>query len=128
MNIVRNLGDRYKVLSGLQTAILIEETLEKEGCPLSDHQKRRLRDSFGNSGNRGNLDMPFIAYAWEEEKPSGNIGWRISAPFMYLYAIIMSFIIQPIKWVLTGKYYWGQKSPISRFGVNWYNKVTNRRW
>ena len=130
MKLIRNLGDRYHLLSGLETVNLIDKVLKEEtgGKGLEEWQRRKLIEAFGNSGILGNLDMPFIAYAWKEEKVSGNFGWRLTYPFFLIFGIIESFIILPLKWVFTGKYYLSQKSWLGRFGVGWYNKITNRHW
>ena len=130
MELIRNLGDRYHLLNGLETVNLIDKALKERtnGRGLEEWQRRKLIESFGNSGNCGNLDMPFIAYAWKEEEKSGGFGWRLTYPFFLIFSIIECFIILPLKWVLTGKYSLSQKSWFGRFGVNWYNKIKNRRW
>ena len=130
MKLVRNLGDRYRLLSGFETVNLIDKALKKRtgGKGLEEWQKRKLTEEFGNGGIRGNLDMPFLAYAWEEEETSGNFGWRLTFPLFLVFYIIECFICLPLKWVFTGKYYLSQKSWFGRFGMNWYNKIYNRRW
>jgi len=128
MKLIRNLGDRYHLLNGLETVNLIDEALKERtgGKGLEEWQRRKLIESFGNSGNRGNLDMPFIAYAWKEEKKSGGLGWRLTYPFFFIFSIIECFIILPLKWIFTGKYSVSQTNWFGRFGVGWYNKITNR--
>ena len=130
MKFIRNLGDRYRLLTGFRTVQLIDKALKDKcsGKGLEEWQKRALVESFGNSGIRGNLDMPFIAYEWEEEKVGGNFGWRLTYPLFLIFSIIECFIILPLKWVFTGKYYLSQESRLGQFGVSWYNKITNRGW
>lgn len=128
MKIVRKLGDRYKLLSGYETVNLIEKAIESRGGSLTPHQKHQLREAFGNSGIRGNLDMPFLAYAWEEEDVSGTFLWRLTYPLFLVYSVVLLCVVLPIKWLVTGKYYLPQTSWIARFDVAWYNKITNRRW
>jgi len=130
MKLIRNLGDRYRLLSGFETVNLIDKALKKRtgGNGLEEWQKRKLIEEFGNGGIRGNLDMPFLAYAWEEEETSGNFGWRLTFPLFLVFYIIECFICLPLKWVFTGKYYLSQKSWFGRFGMNWYNKIYNRKW
>ena len=125
---VEKLGDRYKVLSGWKTVDLIDKALKKHGTGLTMQQRKDLIDEFGDSGIHGNLGMPFIAYAWEEEKPTGKNAWRLTAPFFFVYALICIGIISPIKWLITGKYYFSQKSKINIFNIGWYNKIFDRRW
>lgn len=128
MNIVRKLGDRYKLLSGYETVNLIEKAIESQGGNLTPHQKRQLQEAFGNSGIRGNLDMPFLAYAWEEEDVNGTFPWRLTYPLFIVYSVVLLFVVLPVKWLVTGKYHLPQTSWIARFGVAWYNKITNRCW
>ena len=130
MKLIRNLGDRYRLLNGYETVNLIDKALKEEtgGRGLEEWQKRDLKESFGCRGCRGNLDMPFIADAWEEEKKSGGLGWRLPYPFFIIFSIIECFIILPLKWVFTGKYSVSQTNWFGRFGVSWYNKITNRHW
>lgn len=125
---VEKLGDRYKVLSGWKTVDLIDKALKKHSNGLTTQQRRDLINAFGNSGLRGNLEMPFIAYAWEEEEPTGKNVWRLTAPFFFVYAIIIIGIVLPIKWLITGKYSFSQKSKINIFNIGWYNKIFDRRW
>jgi hypothetical protein len=125
---VEKLGDRYKVLSGWKTVDLIDKALKKHSNGLTTQQRRDLINEFGDSGLCGNLEMPFIAYAWEEEKPTGKNVWRLTAPFFFVYALIVIGIVSPIKWLITGKYYFSQKSKINIFNIGWYNKIFDRRW
>ena len=125
---VEKLGDRYKLLSGWKTVNIIDEILKENGCELTNEQSRTLRNLFGDSGLHGNLAMPFIAYAWEEENPTGKNAWRLTAPFFFVYALVIIGIVSPIKWLITGKYYFSNKSKITIFNVGWYNKIFDRRW
>ena len=125
---VEKLGDRYKLLSGWQTVELIDKCLKERTVGLSTEQRRVLIDSFGDAGIRGNLNMPFIAYAWDEEKPTGKGWWRLTIPLFFPYALIITFIVMPIKWVITGKRSFSQKSKINKFNIAWYNKIFDRRW
>ena len=125
---VEKLGDRYKLLSGWETVGLIDKALKVHGIGLTAQQRKDLINEFGDSGLRGNLDIPFIAYSWEEEEPTGKNVWRLTAPFFFFYALICIGIISPIKWLITGKYYFSQKSKINIFNIGWYNKIFDRRW
>ena len=125
---MKHLGDRYKVLSGWETARIIEKTMKDGGAPLTDQQGRVLREEFGNSGILGNLDMPFLAYSWKEEKKAGKFIWRLTAPIFFLYAFIIMITVLPLKWIFTGYYGLSRDSKFGQFNVNWYQKIYNERW
>ena len=125
---MKHLGDRYKVLSGWETARIIEKTMKDGGAPLTDQQGRVLREEFGDSGILGNLDMPFLAYSWKEEKKAGKFIWRLTAPIFFLYAFIIMITVLPLKWIFTGYYGLSRDSKFGQFNVNWYQKIYNERW
>lgn len=126
--IAEKLGDRYQLLSGYDTTRIIKDILEKKNQPLTNEQYMALRESFGDSGIRGNLDMPFIAYRWDEEKPANSWYWRFTLPILYIYAFILFFAILPIKWLFTGKYHLTHESKLRQLHINWYNKIMDRKW
>lgn len=126
--LVENLGDRYKILSGIETASIIENVMKKTDNPLSDKQSMALRNSFGDSGSKGNLDMPFLVYKWKEEDKSSSFPWRLTLPILYMYSIITTILILPIKWLVTGKFHFSQNSKIATFNMKWYNKIYNKHW
>lgn len=126
--LVEKLGDRYKVLSGWKTVDLIDKALKEHGTGLTIQQRKDLLNEFDDSGIHGNLGMPFIAYDWEEEEPKGKNVWRLTAPFFFVYALVIIGIVLPIKWLITGKYHFSQKSKINIFNIGWYNKIFDRRW
>jgi hypothetical protein len=124
---MKHLGDRYEVLSGWKTANLIIETM-KERAPLTSEQERVLKDEFGDSGMLGNLDMPFLAYSWKEEKKSGSFGWRLTMPVFFILVLLMYIFVLPIKWILTGYFGFKQEEKLGQFFVKWYQKIYNERW
>ena len=130
MKIVRNLGDRYKLLNGYRTVDLIHKALKEiDGKGLSDEQQRDLRQAFGDIGSRGNLNMPFIAYSWHERKGTRNPIWRLTFPLLALYVVFLILFVLPVKWLLTGKFYFsGNDNWFTRFNMAWYNKVFDRKW
>ncbi|MBP5723284.1 MAG: hypothetical protein J6X18_06900 [Bacteroidales bacterium] len=127
---VRNiLGDKYQVLSGWKTVNLINDCLKQKNCWLTTEQERVLKDSFGDCGIHGNLEMPFLAFAWEEEKTQGkNMWWRLTTPFLlvWIYLILVPIVL-PIKWLLTGKYYFERETKLGILTQNWYNKTIGRK-
>lgn len=124
---MKHLGDRYEVLTGWQTANLIIKTM-KDRAPLTSNQERVLKEEFGDSGMKGNLDMPFLAYSWKEEKKAGKFIWRLTTPIFFLYAFIVMITVLPLKWIFTGYYGLSRDSKFGQFNVNWYQKIYNERW
>lgn len=124
------LGDNYQLLSGWKAVNLINERLKQKTVGLTAEQERVLKESFGDSGIRGNLDMPFLAYAWDEKAPQGkNVWWRLTIPFLLIWVfVILALIVLPIKWVFTGKYQLGKWNKLGIITENWYNKVFKRKW
>ena len=126
--IAKQLGDRYKVLSGSDVHRMIAKILKDNGEPLTNGQDIVLSREFGNGGMLGNLDLPFLAYSWDEVKVETKWYWRITAPLLWIYMVIFTFIMMPIKWVFTGKAYLPQTSKWLQVNMDWINKVYDRRW
>ena len=74
---------------------LIDRALKKHSNGLTTQQRIDLINEFGDSGIHGNLGMPFIAYDWEEEEPKGKNVWRLTAPFFFVYALVIIGIVPP---------------------------------
>lgn len=129
MKIVRNLGDRYKLLDGYTTVELIHKALKDvDGKGLSYKQMRDLREAFGDKGSRGNLGMPFIAYSWNERGNSTKPMWRLTLPFFAVYILLLFVIVLPVKWIVTGKVYFSENNWFTRFNTNWYNRIFDKKW
>lgn len=129
MKIVRNLGDRYKLLDGYTTVELIHKALKDvDGKGLSNEQMRDLREAFGDTGSRGNLGMPFIAYSWHDRRNSANPLWRLTLPFFAVYLLLLIVVVLPVKWIVTGKAYFSGNNWLTRFNTNWYNRIFDRKW
>lgn len=124
------LGDNYQLLSGWKAVNLINEYLKQKTVGLTAEQERVLKESFGDSGICGNLDMPFLAYAWDEKPPQGkNVLWRLTIPFLFLWVfVVLTLLFLPFKWLLTGKYRLEGDSKIGIMTENWYNKVFKSKW
>lgn len=125
--IVRAGGNRYRHVNGYTAVKLINQCLKDYASPLSERQEHVLRESFGNSGLLGNLDMPFQVLRWEEEKPTGDsFLWRVTLPVLYIWVIFKFFIIESIHWTFTGKRSFGPRSMINVLTTRWGDKVLGR--
>ena len=125
---VEKLGDQYELLSGYETAIEVKNILNESNLPLSKEQYTALCNAFGDSGMRGNLDMPFIAYKWKEKENQTEWQWRLTVPFLGIWWIIFVFVIIPFKRLFTGNLNFKQNSRLIDFNTHWYNKVVGRKW
>ena len=119
----RILGHKYKILNGWDVADEIAKVLKEQHEPLTNAQLGALRRGLGFGGMNGNLDMPFQAYEWDEDKVEGkSFLWRLSIPLLTLYTLIIK-CTEPIHWVLTGKMQYSTQAFFIRFGFAWCHKV-----
>lgn len=113
---------KFKRLSGWQVASHIERFLKENGEPLTEEQWHLLRDNWGFAhGNRGDINLPFQAYTWESVEYNGKLLVRLTIPFFIVFAILMTFIVRPINWLLTGSWWFGDSdSKIESFINKWW--------
>ena len=117
MNIFYN---KHKRLSGWQVVNHIEEFLKQNECPLTSEQKRQLQNNWGSSvGFYGDLGLPFQAYTWEKIRYKYNTLVRLTLPLFVVFFILMTFLIRPIHWVITGSW-WLKSKLIEGFIKKWY--------
>ena len=84
----------------------IESFFEENEEPLNDRQKYLLKREWGDGrGNYGDLNLPFQAYEWEKVKYQVNPIARLTFPFFILYIIILTLLIRPIHWFITGSWW-----------------------
>lgn len=117
---------KYKRLSGFQVCdeiIDFFKSLDKD-CKmdkysLTDGQIRQLRYYWGdNTGMYGDLGLPFQAYMWKKQESKGS--WlRITFPFFVVFVILMTLIVRPVHWLLTGNWWFGDKSKLEDFIARW---------
>lgn len=117
---------KYKRLSGLQVCdeiIDFFKSLDKD-CKmdkysLTDYQIRQLRYYWGdNTGMYGDHGLPFQAYMWKKQESKGS--WlRITFPFFVVFVILMTLIVRPVHWLLTGNWWFGDKSKLEDFIARW---------
>lgn len=117
---------KYKRLSGLQVCdeiIDFFKSLDKDfnldKYSLTDDQIRQLRYYWGDdTGIYGDHGLPFQAYMWKKQESKGS--WlRITFPFFVVFIILMTMIVRPVHWLLTGNWWFGDKSKLEDFIARW---------
>lgn len=117
---------KYKRLSGLQVCdeiIDFFKSLDKDfnldKYSLTDDQIRKLKYYWGdNTGIYGDHGLPFQAYMWKKQESKGS--WlRITFPFFVVFIILMTMIVRPVHWLLTGNWWFGDKSKLEDFIARW---------
>ena len=113
---------KFNRLTGWQVVSHIERFLKEKGEPLTEQQWRLLRDNWGMaSGIHGDLNLPFQAYTWEAVKYNGKPLVRLTLPIFIVFLILMTLIVRPIKWILTGSWWFGDaNSKIESFINKWW--------
>ena len=113
---------KFKRLSGWQVVNHIEKFFKEEGKPLTEEQSKALHYYWGmDSGIHGDLNLPFQAYTWDAVKYNGKPLVRLTLPFFIVFAILMTLIVRPIHWILTGSWWFGNSnSKIESFINKWW--------
>ena len=113
---------KFKRLSGRHVVNLIEKFLKENEEPLTKEQVHLLREYWGtDSGYYGDLGLPFQAYSWEAVKYKGNPLARLTIPFFIVFVILMTIIVRPIHWILSGSWWFGDSnSKIESFINRWW--------
>ena len=119
---------KFKRLTGWQVVNHIEKFLKEKGEPLTKEQGRLLRERWGmDSGIHGDLNLPFQAYTWEAVKYKGNPLVRLTLPFFIVFVILMTLVVRPIHWMLTGSWWFGNsnskiESCINKWWINMFGE------
>lgn len=117
---------KYKRLSGLRVCdeiIDFFKSLDKDfnldKYSLTDDQIHKLRYYWGDdTGMYGDHGLPFQAYMWKKQESKGS--WlRITFPFFVVFIILMTLIVRPVHWLLTGNWWFGDKSKLEDFIARW---------
>ena len=117
---------KYKRLSGLRVCDEIidffkslDKDLKLDKYSLTDDQIRKLRYYWGDdTGMYGDHGLPFQAYMWKKQESKGS--WlRITFPFFVVFVILMTLIVRPVHWLLTGNWWFGDKSKLEDFIARW---------
>ena len=113
---------KFKRLSGWQVVSQIERFLNENGEPLTKEQWRLLLEDWGMaSGIHGDLNLPFQAYTWEAVKYNGKPLVRLTLPIFIVFIILMTLIVRPIHWILTGSWWFSDsKSKLESFINKWW--------
>ena len=113
---------KFKRLSGWQVVNHIEKFLKEKGEPLTEEQRKELQYYWGmDSGIHGDLNLPFQAYTWEAVKYNGKPMVRLTLPIFIVFAILMTLIVRPIHWILTGSWWFGGSQLESFINKWWIN-------
>ena len=112
---------KYKRLLGFTVVKHIEDFLKDYGAPLTDWQKTQLYRYWGdNVGICGDLNLPFQAYTWEKVKYKGSPIARLTFPLMLIFFILMTLVIRPVWWLLSGSWWFGEDSKIEKYCNKWW--------
>jgi hypothetical protein len=119
---------KFKRLSGWQVVNHIEKFFKEEGKPLTEEQSKALHYNWGlSSGSHGDLNLPFQSYTWEAVKYKGNPLVRLTIPFFIVFVILMTLIVRPVHWILTGSWWFGDpntkiESFINKWCINMFGE------
>ena len=117
---------KYRRLSGYRVCDEIidffkslDKDLKLDKYSLTDDQIRQLRYYWGDdTGIYGDHGLPFQAYMWKKQESKGS--WlRITFPFFVVFVILMTLIVRPVHWLLTGNWWFGDKSKLEDFIARW---------
>jgi hypothetical protein len=90
----------------------LREKLSNMGVELTDDQYRILADS----------GRTFL-YAHRIGKRKGSVIYRITYPLFLVWNLFVTLIIQPIKWILTGDFYFNTDNKLYKFTIKWGRKI-----
>ena len=98
----------------LDSLELIRYLENKLGIELTEEQKGELRQDNG--------DTQLYIILCDREKKSSLL-WRLTLPFYFIFGILAIFVIQPIKWFITGDFYFGPRNFLCRLQEKWSRKI-----
>lgn len=81
---------------------------------LNYDQKKQI-EKFFDSGEY------YLVESYEKKNENGL--WRLTYPLFFITMLLSSIIIQPIKWLITGKYYFSSRTKIFRVLDKWEKKL-----
>lgn len=99
------------------------------------HLREEIEEELNSKGDKGLrlqevwaiqrvLDRKGIELVQDIETTSkASFMMRTTVVWLLLFVLILTFIILPIKWICTGKYYVSSKSKLYRFIKSWERKL-----
>ena len=101
----------------------LDKDFQSDKYSLSEDQMFQIRFWWGdNTGMYGDHGLPFHAYEWKQEKSKGN--WlRITFPIWIVFIALMTLIVRPLKWLVTGSWWFGEKSKLEDFIGRWTTNI-----
>lgn len=90
----------------------LKKNLSNLGVNLTDDQYRILLDQ----------GRTFL-YAQRIRKRKGSLVYRITYPLFFIWNLFVTFIIQPIKWIFTGDFYFSMDNKLYKFTIEWGRKI-----
>ena len=91
----------------------LKEALSRIGVELTEDQYRTLLYN----------ERTFLYAQREKKKEKTSVFYRLSILVFLLWALFVRFIIQPVKWIITGDEFFKMDNPIYRFTVKWGRKI-----
>lgn len=93
----------------------LKKELSNLGVELTDEQYRIL-------SNRGRTYLYASRTRHKDKKASDGL-FRLTIIFYFIWTVFLSFVIQPIKWLITGNVYFSTESWVYKFTIKWMRKV-----
>lgn len=68
-------------------------------------------------------DRTFLYAQRKKKNDTPNFFYRLSILIYFVWAVFVRFIIQPVKWLVTGNEYFDMDDPIYKFTLKWGRKL-----
>jgi len=88
--------------------------------------KEALDLTYGEINRIFSVLEGYKIYAPKKEQPKRRLGiaFRLSTGLFFLIAVaIMFFVVMPIKWLITGNYFFDHDNKVSSFMERWKNRL-----
>lgn len=90
----------------------LKKELSQLGVELTEEQYRTLL-------YRGRTFL----YSQRDKRSKGKIIYRVTYPLYLIWNLLLTFVVQPVKWVMTGNFYFDMNNPVYKFTVKWGRKI-----